>query len=49
VGRRWRSGTAVILPDDDPSERMRWLGRTLNDATVRLVGTEHLVIRVQLD
>jgi deazaflavin-dependent oxidoreductase (nitroreductase family) len=49
VGRRWLSGTAVILPDDDPYERMRWLGRGLNDATVRLVGTEHLVIRIQLD
>jgi deazaflavin-dependent oxidoreductase (nitroreductase family) len=49
VGRRWMSGTAVILPDDDPYERMRRLGRGLNDATVRLVGTEHLVIRVDLD
>jgi deazaflavin-dependent oxidoreductase (nitroreductase family) len=49
VGRRWMSGTAVILPDDDPYERMRTLGRTFNDATVRLVGTEHLVIRIDLD
>jgi deazaflavin-dependent oxidoreductase (nitroreductase family) len=49
VGRRWMSGTAVVLPDDDPDERMRWLRRGLNDATVRLVGTEHLVIRVDLD
>jgi deazaflavin-dependent oxidoreductase (nitroreductase family) len=49
VGRRWRSGTAHILPDDDPYERMRTLGRRANDATVRLVGTEHLVIRVDLD
>jgi deazaflavin-dependent oxidoreductase (nitroreductase family) len=49
VGRRWHSGTARILPDDDPYERMRTLGRGLNDATVRLVGTEHLVIRVDLD
>jgi deazaflavin-dependent oxidoreductase (nitroreductase family) len=49
VGRRWRTGTAHILPDDDPYERMRVLGRGLNDATVRLVGTEHLVIRVDLD
>jgi deazaflavin-dependent oxidoreductase (nitroreductase family) len=49
VGRRWRTGTAVILPDDDPVARMRWLGRGLNDATVRLVGTEHLVVRVDLD
>jgi deazaflavin-dependent oxidoreductase (nitroreductase family) len=49
AGRRWRSGTAHILPDDDPYERMRILGRRANDATVRLVGTEHLVIRVDLD
>jgi deazaflavin-dependent oxidoreductase (nitroreductase family) len=49
VGRRWRSGAAQILPDDDPYERMKALGRGLNDATVRLVGTEHLVIRVDLD
>jgi deazaflavin-dependent oxidoreductase (nitroreductase family) len=49
VGRRWRSGTANILPDDDPYERMRMLRRGINDATVRLVGTEHLVIRVDLD
>jgi deazaflavin-dependent oxidoreductase (nitroreductase family) len=49
VGRRWHSGTAAILPDDDPIERMRVLGRGLNDATVRLVGTQHLVIRVDLD
>jgi deazaflavin-dependent oxidoreductase (nitroreductase family) len=49
VGRRWRSGTAHILPDDDPYERMRLLQRPANDAAVRLVGTEHLVIRVDLD
>ena len=49
VGRRWLSGTALILPDDDPYERMRWLKRGVNDATVRLVGTEHLVIKVVLD
>jgi deazaflavin-dependent oxidoreductase (nitroreductase family) len=49
VGRRWREGTAQILPDDDPYERMRKLGRGVNDAMVRLVGTEHLTIRVDLD
>jgi deazaflavin-dependent oxidoreductase (nitroreductase family) len=49
VGRRWLSGTAHILPDDDPYERMKMLDRKANDATVRLVGTEHLVIRVDLD
>jgi deazaflavin-dependent oxidoreductase (nitroreductase family) len=49
AGRTWRAGTAHILPDDDPRERMRILDRRANDATVRLVGTEHLVIRVDLD
>jgi deazaflavin-dependent oxidoreductase (nitroreductase family) len=49
VGRRWHAGTAHILPDDDPYERMRMLKRGVNDATVRLVGTEHLVIRIDLD
>jgi deazaflavin-dependent oxidoreductase (nitroreductase family) len=49
VGRRWHDGTAHILEDDDPRERMRMLGRTVNDAMVRLVGTEQLTIRVDLD
>ena len=49
VRGRWRSGTAHILPDEDPYERMRELGRLANDTLVRLVGTEHLVIRVDLD
>jgi deazaflavin-dependent oxidoreductase (nitroreductase family) len=49
VGRRWRSGTAQILPDEDPYERMRALRRRANDALVRAVGTEHLVIRVDLE
>ncbi len=49
VGRRWYSGTAKVLPDDDPYERMRILGRRGNDTAVRLVGTEHLTIRVDLD
>ena len=49
VGRRWRSGTAHILPDDDPYERMKTLRRPGNDTAVRLIGTEHLVIRVDLD
>ena len=49
VGRKWFSGTAQILEDDDPQERIRWLGRGVNDRMVRLVGTEHLVIRVDRD
>jgi deazaflavin-dependent oxidoreductase (nitroreductase family) len=49
VGRSWHAGTAHVLNDDDPYERMRKLGRPANDTLVRLVGTEHLVIRVDLD
>jgi deazaflavin-dependent oxidoreductase (nitroreductase family) len=48
VGRRWRSGTAEILPEENPYERMRELRRRANDALVRAVGTEHLVIRIDL-
>ncbi len=49
VGRRWYSGTAHILEDDDPRERMRMLKRPANDSLVRAVGTQHLVIRIDLD
>ena len=49
VGRTWVEGTAHVLDDDDPVERLRWLHRPANDTALRLVGTEHLVIRVDLD
>ena len=49
IGRRWREGTAHILPDDDPIRRFRALRRPANDALVRLAGTELLTIRVDLD
>ena len=49
VGRRWYAGRASILPEEDPAMRMKMLGRRMNDAVVRLVGTEHLVIRIDLD
>jgi deazaflavin-dependent oxidoreductase (nitroreductase family) len=49
VGRRWHSGTAHILPDDDPEARLRMLRRPVNDALLRAVGTEKLTIRVDLD
>jgi deazaflavin-dependent oxidoreductase (nitroreductase family) len=49
VGRRWYSGTAHVLPDEDPRARMRMLGRPVNDALVRIVGSEQLVLRVDLD
>lgn len=49
VGRRWHTGTAHILPDDDPIQRLRWLHRPVNDAFLRLIGTQHITIRVDLD
>jgi deazaflavin-dependent oxidoreductase (nitroreductase family) len=49
IGRRWYPGTAHVLPDDDVEARLRELRRPVNDALVRMVGTEHLTIRVDLD
>jgi deazaflavin-dependent oxidoreductase (nitroreductase family) len=49
VGRRWRSGTAHVLPEDDPRERLRMLKRPLNDAGLRAMASEMLVVRIDLD
>jgi deazaflavin-dependent oxidoreductase (nitroreductase family) len=49
VGREWRAGTAHILPDDDPRERIRMLGRPVNDVLVRAMGTALLTIRIDLE
>jgi deazaflavin-dependent oxidoreductase (nitroreductase family) len=49
VGRRWRTGTARVLPDDDWRERQRRMPNRVNSAMVRLVGTEHVTVRVDLD
>lgn len=48
-GLGWLSGTAHILPDDDPYERIRKLRRPMNDVALLAVGTEQLVVRVDLD
>jgi deazaflavin-dependent oxidoreductase (nitroreductase family) len=49
VGLRWRAGTARVLEDDDWRERQRRLPNKLNSAVVRLMGTEHVTVRVDLD
>lgn len=49
VGRRGRSGTATVLPDDDPRARLERIGRPVNGYMVRAVGTDLLTIRVDLD
>ena len=53
-GARWHTGTAHVLPDDDPRERQRWLAGLLtsslaNSVAVRLFGTEPLTVRIDLD
>lgn len=53
VRGRWRSGTAHLLPHDDPRERQRMLGTRLgariNAASVRRLGTDLLTVRIDLD
>lgn len=54
IGRRWRKGTARLIPDDDPRERLRYIASRrpiarLSTATVRLVQTGLLTIRIDLN
>lgn len=44
----WHTGTAHVLPDDDPRARLRALPKA-NSAAVRLVGTDLLTVRIDLD
>ncbi|HKG35747.1 MAG TPA: nitroreductase/quinone reductase family protein [Solirubrobacterales bacterium] len=48
IGRRWYRGTARVMPDLDPIQKLRELRRPVNDALLRAVGTEQLVVRVDL-
>ena len=49
VGRRWRAGRAYPLLDDDPRARQRKIGRKLNAAMVRAMGSELLTVRIDLE
>jgi deazaflavin-dependent oxidoreductase (nitroreductase family) len=49
IGRRWRTGTAHVLEGEDWRALQRRMPGKLNSAVVRLMGTEHLAIRVDLD
>lgn len=52
---RWRTGTAHLMPEDDARERQRRIGRKngvlarVNGAFVRLMGTDLVTVRVDLD
>lgn len=48
ISDQWRAGTAHLLPDDDARARLEQLPRG-NSAVVRVVGTDLLTVRVDLD
>ena len=48
VRGQWHSGTAHLLAEDDPRQRLERLPR-LNGLLVRLFGTDLLTIRIDLD
>jgi deazaflavin-dependent oxidoreductase (nitroreductase family) len=48
IGRRWRTGVALVLAEDDPIARQRTLPR-LHSATVRALGSELVTVRIDLD
>lgn len=54
TGLGWRSGTAHVVPDDDPRARLRHIASLrpitrINTATVRLMQTDLLTVRIELD
>ena len=49
VRGRWRTGTAHVLPDEDPRALLRALKRPLNDAGLLLMASEPLVVRIDLE
>ena len=53
IGKRWRTGTARVVPEDDPRERLRYITSKrpitrLNTTTVRLLQTDLVTIRIDL-
>jgi len=48
VGRRWRSGVAHVLEDDDTRARQRGMPR-IHAASVRAMGTELVTVRIDLE
>jgi deazaflavin-dependent oxidoreductase (nitroreductase family) len=49
IGRRWRTGTATVLPEDDPAARSRTLPHRWDAAIGRFMASEPLTIRIDLD
>jgi len=49
VGKQWRSGTAVLMPDDDALARSAAMPHRRDAKLNRLLSTELLTIRIDLD
>jgi deazaflavin-dependent oxidoreductase (nitroreductase family) len=49
IGRQWRTGRAAVVPEDDPLVRLKTIGRPVNAAMVRAMGSQLLSVRVNLD
>ena len=49
IGRRWHTGTATVLDDDDAGARSRMLPHRMDAALGRLMQTEPLTVRIDLD
>ena len=49
AGGRWRSGIAVLLPDDDTQQRSRTLPYGWDAAIGRTLATTPLTVRIDLD
>jgi len=49
LGRRWRTATANPLPNDDPRERQRRMPNRFNSAIVRVMKSDMLTVRIDLD
>jgi deazaflavin-dependent oxidoreductase (nitroreductase family) len=54
IGQQWHEGHARLVPEDDPRERLRYIGSMhpiarLSMATVRLLQTDLLTIRIDLN
>ena len=49
VGNRWRTGTAVLLEGDDTGARSRTLPHRMDATMGRIMQTQPLTVRVDLD
>ena len=54
LGRRWRAGTAELVPDDDVKARIRTfssspVGRAITAATFRALESQPVTVRIQLE